>query len=71
MKKCTLRGGCVAVCPNNVITLTEDALEIDEVRCTDCENCIIFCPMDAMKGLRIGKLEMKNGEEGIKRKMDA
>jgi pyruvate formate lyase activating enzyme len=52
-EKCVLCGGCVAVCRNNAITLTEDDLEIEEERCTGCKICIIFCPMDAMNELRI------------------
>jgi MinD superfamily P-loop ATPase len=55
--KCVLCGGCVAVGPNNVITLTEDALEMDEERCTGCKACVIFYPIDAMSELRIGNYE--------------
>ena len=41
---------CADVCPEGAITLSEDGSywAIDEARCTNCQECITACPLDAI-----------------------
>jgi len=47
-KKCCFCGGCAGVCPENVITVWEDNLKIDEKNCKECNFCVQVCPLEAM-----------------------
>ena len=46
--KCLYCGGCSGACPENVITVLEDSLEIDLKNCTKCNICVKVCPAGAM-----------------------
>jgi len=48
LKKCRFCGGCAGVCPENVITVWESKLEIDEENCKKCLLCVKLCPVEAM-----------------------
>ncbi len=43
---------CADVCPAEAVTLTEDGVQIDQQRCTECGNCIATCPTGALQYLR-------------------
>ncbi|NOQ46909.1 MAG: 4Fe-4S dicluster domain-containing protein [Desulfobulbaceae bacterium] len=43
---------CAMVCPEQAVTLTEDGVQIDQQRCTECGNCICGCPTGALQYLR-------------------
>ena len=46
-KKC---GGCVEVCPIQVITFSEEGdILFDRDLCTECGECVEFCPNQALK----------------------
>ncbi|VVB89985.1 Heterodisulfide reductase subunit A-like protein [uncultured archaeon] len=48
--KCVFCGGCVSVCPHNVISLYDETkLEINNDICKHCNICTTFCPMDALR----------------------
>jgi ferredoxin len=42
-------GGCVAVCPPDVIFLDTMHLTIDQDGCTSCERCVKMCPVHALE----------------------
>jgi len=46
-EKCSLCGGCVAVCPQKVILMHKEYLEFKE-GCTKCDKCIKVCPAGAL-----------------------
>lgn len=46
---CDLCGTCVAVCPENVMTLTATELSIDHSGCTRCSKCVWVCPVRALE----------------------
>ncbi len=48
-KKCLFCGGCVGICPNDVIRLENMRIVIDKSKCTNCGLCRIFCPVGAME----------------------
>ncbi len=57
-EKCVLCGDCVAVCPPQVMTLTDRGVEIDHANCIRCYCCQELCPQGAIesrKGL-LGRL---------------
>ncbi len=43
---------CAEVCPEQAVSLTEDGVQIDQQRCTECGNCIATCPTGALQYLR-------------------
>ena len=45
--KCIYCGGCVAVCPQNALTLKETFIECND-KCNDCGFCVKFCPVGAL-----------------------
>ena len=45
---CDLCGTCVAICPENCITLFETYLSINSDNCTKCLKCIKVCPFNAL-----------------------
>jgi len=47
-KKCLRCGGCVAVCPQNALKLTEHGISCDKEKCTKCKICVQFCPVGAL-----------------------
>jgi Fe-S-cluster-containing hydrogenase component 2 len=46
-ENCGYCGCCVGVCPENVLELEENKLQIKE-GCTECGNCVVVCPLGAM-----------------------
>jgi digeranylgeranylglycerophospholipid reductase len=46
--RCAYCGCCVAVCPENALTLAETRLLVDETRCTTCGTCLSACPTGAL-----------------------
>jgi ferredoxin len=48
LDKCILCGGCVPVCPLNIIICYTVTLEIDINNCTECGECIKVCPVGAL-----------------------
>ncbi|MCK5333207.1 MAG: 4Fe-4S binding protein [Candidatus Aenigmarchaeota archaeon] len=47
--KCLACGGCVSVCPQNALTLSNLVVECDPKKCTNCKVCVKFCPVGALK----------------------
>lgn len=47
--KCVSCGDCVAVCPAQVMTLTDRGVAIDHARCIRCYCCQELCPHDAIE----------------------
>ena len=45
---CSYCGACIAVCPENIITLMDLHLVIDQPKCIDCAKCIKGCPVGAL-----------------------
>ena len=45
--RCAYCGGCVSVCPADVITLAETRLVVSE-QCIDCGACVPACPVGAL-----------------------
>jgi len=43
---------CADVCSAQAISLTEDGVQINQQRCTECGSCIATCPTGAMQYLR-------------------
>jgi electron transport complex protein RnfB len=41
---CIGLGDCVAACPFDAITITDDFAEVSEARCTGCGQCVEACP---------------------------
>ncbi len=48
LDKCMLCGGCVPVCPLQVITCYATTLEIMLDDCNECGECIKVCPVGAL-----------------------
>ena len=48
LAKCMLCGGCVPVCPLNLITCYTTTLEININDCTECGECVNVCPVGAL-----------------------
>ena len=48
MKKCTKCMICVAVCPENTITVAKEAPLIEYPSCTGCLICLRECPYSAI-----------------------
>ena len=48
VKKCLRCGGCVGVCPQNALELTEHGLKVDKEKCILCGICMKFCPVAAI-----------------------
>lgn len=46
---CDFCGTCVAVCPEDAITLYEARLVIDHDTCTECLNCVNICPVSTLE----------------------
>jgi len=40
---------CAKACPEQAIILTEDGIEVDQLRCTECGSCIATCPTGALQ----------------------
>ncbi len=47
-QRCTYCGGCVSVCPVEVLTLEETRLRVDE-GCINCGDCVPACPVGALR----------------------
>ena len=48
-RKCIGARDCIAVCPEEALTLTPQGLAIDRERCTGCGKCIEPCPSKALE----------------------
>lgn len=46
--KCLRCGGCVGVCPESALSLTEKGIVCSD-KCNSCKICVSFCPMGAIK----------------------
>ncbi|MBM4764677.1 4Fe-4S dicluster domain-containing protein [Bacillus sp. B15-48] len=46
--KCMFCGACARCCSFGAIGMDGWAIEINISKCTDCGDCIIACPVDAM-----------------------
>ena len=74
--KCTYCGECAAVCPPNVIWLTEESgektLTLSYCGCIFCGRCEEVCPYDAIKLTQEYELASKTKEDlltSIRRKL--
>jgi len=47
LSKCGICGACVGVCPNNVLEILENCIEI-KGKCYECNNCAFVCPLGAI-----------------------
>ena len=45
---CVMCGDCVASCPAGALSLTEDAILLDEEQCAYCGDCEDVCPQGAI-----------------------
>jgi Fe-S-cluster-containing hydrogenase component 2 len=41
---------CAEVCPATVISIGEHGAEVSSVECVDCGQCVVACPVEAIKG---------------------
>ncbi len=48
-KLCLRCSGCVGVCPQSALKLTEHGIECDPERCVECGICVSFCPVGALR----------------------
>jgi dissimilatory sulfite reductase (desulfoviridin) alpha/beta subunit len=48
--ECILCGVCVKSCREGAISITEDAIKLDEAKCNHCGRCVKSCPTDAWIG---------------------
>ncbi|HOP57309.1 MAG TPA: glycyl-radical enzyme activating protein [Bacillota bacterium] len=48
---CMFCGTCVAKCPENALTITNNEVRIDSEKCKMCLECVENCPTGAMKSL--------------------
>ncbi|MDZ7797119.1 MAG: 4Fe-4S binding protein [Candidatus Marinimicrobia bacterium] len=48
-ERCDLCGTCIAVCPEDALTLHEHGLIIDREKCTECLLCVNICPVAALE----------------------
>jgi ferredoxin len=62
---CDLCGGCVGVCPPDVIVMTERTLLIAE-GCIKCGLCIPVCPLGALSWNESGAAESGGDSRTIK-----
>ena len=46
--KCDRCGKCIEHCPSNLISLTDNGIEIDRLRCDRCMKCVDVCPTHAI-----------------------
>jgi ferredoxin len=44
---CGYCGSCVTVCPEGILELSENLLNVD-TGCTECGNCVYVCPLGAL-----------------------
>ena len=47
--RCFGCGACIALCPVDVLTLTNRMVYVDEEHCTHCRLCIPSCPVSALE----------------------
>ncbi len=47
--KCGYCGACVGVCKTMALELIENTIFIKKDLCTNCKNCIIICPLNAIE----------------------
>ncbi len=45
---CLRCGGCVGVCPQDALSLSENGISCSE-KCTSCRICVNFCPVGAIE----------------------
>lgn len=48
LKVCDRCGGCVAICPELAIDISEYLVMINQEECTACQMCVKFCPVGAI-----------------------
>ena len=46
--RCFGCGACIALCPVQVLTLTNRMIYVDEPNCTHCRLCLPSCPVFAL-----------------------
>ena len=47
--KCTFKGECFRICPEDVFDMTETEVVVARAGdCTGCESCVVVCPEDAV-----------------------
>ena len=47
-EKCIGCGACIAVCPNEAISMKNGKAIIDQKKCNKCLQCIDICPVQAI-----------------------
>ncbi|MCK4555005.1 MAG: 4Fe-4S binding protein [Candidatus Aenigmarchaeota archaeon] len=47
--KCLACGGCVSVCPQDALILSNMIIKCDSKKCNNCKICVKFCPAGALK----------------------
>lgn len=54
---CDHCGTCVAVCPLDCMSLSENTLHIDQLRCNNCAACVRVCPIGALVKVELEELK--------------
>jgi len=49
VRVCLACGGCIAVCPQDAITMISSKAYIEKKKCISCEICIKTCPIGAIE----------------------
>lgn len=47
-ERCLACGGCVAICPQDVVVISAGRADVNADKCTGCGLCIRFCPFGAI-----------------------
>ena len=49
-KKCLTCGGCIAVCPQDAVSMLSGKASVTAEKCISCVICIRMCPVGAISG---------------------